>query len=193
MRDRNGVWLNGASTIAALLYGDGDFAQTIRSAFNFGWDADNNAAASGAILGVVKGNERLSAQGWNIQDRFRNTSRDNMPADETITSFGNHLIDLARRNIAEHGGAEDRVDGRSVYRIAVERPTNVERLPDPKRQYDELRTVAERHRARDRCLLRVPDPRRTEPRRKSRRRWSDQASRQFEALVVRASLLDMRS
>jgi ADP-ribosylglycohydrolase len=139
MRDRNGVWLNGASTIAALLYGDGDFVQTIRSAFNFGWDADNNAAASGAILGVVKGNRRLSAQGWNIKDLFRNTSRDNMPADETITSFGDRLIDLARRNITEHGGAEASVKGRSVFRIPVERPANVEKIPDPRRQYDELR------------------------------------------------------
>ena len=66
MRDRNGVWLNGASTISALLYGDGDWVQTVRSAFNFGWDADNNAAASGAILGVLKGDKVLKSQGWEV-------------------------------------------------------------------------------------------------------------------------------
>jgi len=44
MRDRNGHELNTASTIAALLYGNGDFTETLRTAFNFGWDADNNAA-----------------------------------------------------------------------------------------------------------------------------------------------------
>src|SRR5262249_11607299 len=39
-RDRNGVWLNGAATVAALIHGGGDFARTMRHAFNFGWDAD---------------------------------------------------------------------------------------------------------------------------------------------------------
>jgi len=140
MRDRNGVWLNGASTIAALLYGDGDFVETLRSAFNFGWDADNNAAASGAILGVIKGNKWISAQGWDIKDVFRNTSRDNLPNDETITSFGSRLIDLARRNIAEHGGSEATRKGRSVCRIPLEKPANVEPLPDLKKQSGELRS-----------------------------------------------------
>lgn len=48
MRDKNGYELNTAATIAALLYGGGDFAETLRLAFNFGWDADNNAATCGA-------------------------------------------------------------------------------------------------------------------------------------------------
>jgi len=140
MRDRNGVWLNGASTIAALLYGDGDFVQTVRSAFNFGWDADNNAAASGAILGVIKGNKWIAAQGWDIKDRFRNTSRDHMPDDETISTFGDRLIALARRNITERGGGKTTVKGGSVYRIPIEKPANVEPLPNPKQQYGELRS-----------------------------------------------------
>ncbi|MGA2117255.1 MAG: ADP-ribosylglycohydrolase family protein [Bryobacteraceae bacterium] len=86
MRDRNSVWLNGASTLSALLYGDGDWAQTVRAAFNFGWDADNNAAASGTIVGVLKGNRFLKSQGWDIKDQYRNTSRDDMPEGETIAT-----------------------------------------------------------------------------------------------------------
>jgi ADP-ribosylglycohydrolase len=97
MRDRNGVELNGASTIAALLYGRGDFVETVRHAFNFGWDADNNAATSGTIIGVIQGERWFKRQGWNIKDVFRNTSRDNMPRDETITKFGDRLIALAGR------------------------------------------------------------------------------------------------
>jgi hypothetical protein len=139
MRDRNGVWLNGASTIAALLYGGGDFVETVRSAFNFGWDADNNAAAAGAILGVIKGNKWMAAQGWNVKDLYRNTSRDKMPNDETLTSFGGRLMALAERNITERGGGKTTVKGRSVYRIPLERPANVEALPDPSTQYAELR------------------------------------------------------
>jgi hypothetical protein len=140
MRDRNGVWLNGASTISALLYGDGDFVQTVRNAFNFGWDADNNAAASGAILGVMKGYKSMMAQGWDIKDRFRNTSRDNVPEDETITSFGDRLIALMQLNLKEHGGSRTTRGGESVYRIRVEKPANVEALPDPKKQYAALQS-----------------------------------------------------
>ena len=140
LRDRNGVWLNGASTISALLYGDGDFVRTVRNAFNFGWDADNNAAASGAILGVIKGNKWLASQGWDIKDLFRNTSRDRMPDDETITSFGDRLIALAQHNIAERGGYKITVNGKSVYRIPVEKAANVERLPDPEQQHAALKS-----------------------------------------------------
>jgi ADP-ribosylglycohydrolase len=115
MRDRNGVELNGASTIAALLYGRGDFVETVRHSFNFGWDADNNAATSGTIVGVIQGERWLKRQGWKITDVFRNTSRDNMPRDETITKFGDRLIALAGRVMA--GGA------------AAETPGNIAPLP----------------------------------------------------------------
>jgi hypothetical protein len=139
MRDRNGVILNGAATIAALLYGNGDFIETLRHAFNFGWDCDNNAAMSGAILGVIKGHQWLISRGWNIRDRFRNTSRDDMPMDETITGFGDRMVALTDRMIAEHGGTKMRVAGDSVYRLQVEQPANLERLPDLKREAELLR------------------------------------------------------
>ncbi len=140
MRDRNGVWLNGASTFAALQYGDGDFVQTVRSAFNLGWDADNNAAAAGTILGVMKGYKVLKSQGWNIKDAYRNTSRDDMPEGETITSYGDRLIALAVQNITAHGGSKTTVDGRPVYRIRTEQPANVERLPDLEKQHAAMRS-----------------------------------------------------
>lgn len=129
-RDRNGVILNGAATIAALLYGNGDYVETVKHAFNFGWDCDNNAATSGSILGVIKGHQWLMSQGWNIQDRFRNTSRDNMPLDETITSLGDRLLALADQVITENGGRKMTTAGQAVYRLPVEQPANIERLPD---------------------------------------------------------------
>ena len=91
MRDRNGYELNTGSIIAALLYGEGDFVKTLIAAFNFGWDADCNAATAGTILGVMKGYRWMLAQGWPIVDRYKNTTRENMPADETITSFADRL------------------------------------------------------------------------------------------------------
>jgi hypothetical protein len=140
MRDRNGVWLNGASTVSALLYGDGDFVQTVRNAFNFGWDADNNAAASGAILGVIKGYRWMMSQGWNIKDQYRDTSRDDVPQNETITTFGDRLLALTERNILQRGGGKKVARGRTVYRIPTEAPANVERLPDPQEQTASLRS-----------------------------------------------------
>jgi len=130
MRDRNGYELNTASTIAALLYGRADFVKTLMTAFNFGWDADNNAATAGTIVGVIKGYRWIMKQNWPIVDRYHNTTRADMPEDETITSFADRLIDLAERVIAEQGGQRQTIDGQIVYRIRRQDPTNILPLSD---------------------------------------------------------------
>ena len=125
MRDKNGYELNTASTVAALLYGEGDFVKTLKTAFNFGWDADNNAATAGTIVGVIKGYRWIMKQNWNIVDRYRNTTRDDMPMNETITSFADRLIDLAEQVIIERGGQRQNVNGQIIYLILLERPENI--------------------------------------------------------------------
>ncbi len=139
MRDRNGYELNTGSTIAALLYGGGDFVRTLITAFNFGWDADNNAATAGTVLGVMKGYRWMLAQGWPIVDRYRNTTRENMPDDETITSFADRLIDLAEKVIIEQGGQRITTNGAIVYRINAQEPTCIQRLESPAEQTAALR------------------------------------------------------
>ena len=129
-RDRNGFELNTASVIGALLYGQGDYVKTSIAAFNFGWDADNNAATACTIVGVLKGWRWMMSQGWEIKDEYRNTSRDDMPARETITTFGDRLISLAERVITEQGGKVIARDGKTFYQIQVEQPANIEPLPD---------------------------------------------------------------
>ena len=129
MRDRNGYEMNSAAVIGPLLYGKGDFAETLRLAFSFGWDADNTAATAGTILGVMKGYRWMMAQGWDIRDRYRNTTRDFMPEDETITSFADRLILLAEQVILENGGKRSADGSRVTYSIAVEPPGNVSPLP----------------------------------------------------------------
>jgi len=140
MRDKNGYELNTASTIAALLYGQGDLVETLRIAFNFGWDADNNAATSGTIIGVVKGYRWMMSRGWRIVDRYQNTTRDDMPMDETITSFADRLIDLAEQVIIEKGGRREYVDGKIVYHIIPEKPANILPLTDFSQQASRLRS-----------------------------------------------------
>ena len=80
------------------------------------------------------------SQGWDIKDLYKNTSRDDMPESETITTYGDRLVALAQLNISEHGGSKTTVNGKSVYRINTEKPANVEPLPDLKKQYAAMRS-----------------------------------------------------
>lgn len=139
-RDRNGYELNTAATVAALLYGRGELAETLRMAFNFGWDADNTAATAGTIVGVIHGYRQLMANEWKIVDRYRNTTRDQMPLDETITSFADRVAELAERVIRENGGRRKIVDGRPVFMIQSETPRCVSPLPTSDTQLAEIRS-----------------------------------------------------
>ncbi len=139
MRDRNGYELNTAATIAALLYGGGDFPATLLNAFNFGWDCDNTAATAGTIIGTVKGYRWMLSQGWQIVDRYENRTRENMPMDETITSFADRVIDLAERVITDAGGSREIVRGQPVYRILAETPASVIALPAARDEQEAMR------------------------------------------------------
>lgn len=134
MRNRNGSELNTAVIIAAFLYGNGDFAETIRHAMNFGYDADCNTATLGTIMGTVYGYRQLMGQGWQIKDRYRNTKRDNMPMDETMTSFADRIIELFEMVNHENGGRKYISGNVVVYDIPVEKPASVIKLYSPEEQ-----------------------------------------------------------
>lgn len=150
VRERNGYELNTACVIAALIYGHNNFTDTLRTAFNFGWDADCDAATAATIVGVIKGRRWMSEQHWNIKDVYRNTTRDVMPNDETLTGLENLCIEAARITIQKNGGdrtgeppglsRRDQPAGSlgkndaahvvplHLYRIRAEQPANVEPL-----------------------------------------------------------------
>ncbi|MEN6363257.1 MAG: ADP-ribosylglycohydrolase family protein [Bacteroidales bacterium] len=128
IRDKNGFELNTGSVIAAMLYGAGNFQETLKCAFNFGWDADCNAATAGTILGTIYGYRQMMSQGWQIVDRYRNTTREDMPMDETITSFADRLIELFEQINENNGGKKFYSNNRLVYRIPAEYPINIEKL-----------------------------------------------------------------
>ena len=117
-----------------MLYGKGDFQESIKYAFNFGWDADCNAATVGTIIGVTYGyrrmmnpNDRFNPE-WQIVDRYKNTTRDNMPMDETITSFSDRLVELFEMVNEANGGKKTLVNNTVVYQIPVEQPATIIKL-----------------------------------------------------------------
>jgi len=142
-RDFNGTELNTGSIIAALLYGEGDFSETLKMAFNFGWDADCNAATVGAILGVVYGYRKMMAEGWQIVDRYKNTTRDNMPMDETITGFADRLVELFEMVNENNGGKKLVINQTLVYEIPAEQPAPLIRVTSLENQRQQLKTEFE--------------------------------------------------
>jgi hypothetical protein len=83
----------------------------------------------------------MEKQGWNIADRYRNTSRPGMPEDETISRFAARLAQIAEQAILAHGGEKITTDGRAVYRIQLQKPANVEPLVDPAEELERLRAA----------------------------------------------------
>ncbi|MBV8878857.1 MAG: ADP-ribosylglycohydrolase family protein [Planctomycetaceae bacterium] len=140
MSDKNGYELNTAAVIGALLHGGvEDLKEALRLAFNFGWDSDCNAAICGTIVGVRRGKKWIDAQGWEIQDVYKNTCRDEMPKDETLTRYGDRLIAAAKANLLANGAEARTVDGKTIYRLVPQEPANVEPLPSPPERTEELR------------------------------------------------------
>jgi len=124
-RNRNGFELNTAAIIAAFLYGDGDFAETIKNSMNFGYDADCNCATLGTLLGTIYGHRRIMNEGWKIVDRYKNSTRDNMPMDETIISYSDRVIAVFEMVNQENGGSKSVKNNVVVYNIPNEKPASV--------------------------------------------------------------------
>jgi hypothetical protein len=138
IRDGNGYELITGATIAAFLYGQGDFAKTIQTGINFGWDCDNTTATLGTILGTIMGYKKMMSQGWIIVDRYKNTSREGMPEDETITSFADRVFELMEKMIRQNGGKRILHNDKYYFQIPVEKPGMVESLPALEDQKVEL-------------------------------------------------------
>ncbi|MDP3912546.1 MAG: ADP-ribosylglycohydrolase family protein [Bacteroidota bacterium] len=128
IRNKNGSELNTAVIIAAFLYGNGNFSETIRHSMNFGYDADCNCATLGTLMGTIYGHRRILNEGWQIIDRYKNTTRDNMPMDETIISFADRVVDVFEMVNQKNGGSKTVVNKTVVYNIPSENPASVYKL-----------------------------------------------------------------
>lgn len=108
------IWnanLNGACGILTLLYGKGDLQRTMDLGCAMGFDADNQTATVGGILGVINGGASLPDQllmpfeGWTkpFNDRYINITRYDMP-DASIDDMIDRTVDMAVKLVCEKGG-----------------------------------------------------------------------------------------
>ena len=97
--------VNFASTIMALLYGDGDMMQTITIAGLAGWDADNNMTSSAGLLGIIYGFDNLPDPIRTATDVYFNEDvTGNLPRYTTVTAFAERTFALGKLVI---GGEEE--------------------------------------------------------------------------------------
>ena len=120
---------NGLTGIMAVLYGEGDYIQTVGIATSAGYDCDNQAATTGGFIGVLNG---LSGMGeaavkqtmdlpnrgsWDkpFNNRYVNISRDEIRLRTPINEIVERIAAVAKTAILENGGRMEVRDGKTVY------------------------------------------------------------------------------
>ena len=127
----NSTPVNGAAVILALLYGKDDFYRTLQLAMALGYDADCNAATAGAVAGCRAGFRRIAAlPQFKMQDRYVNKTRPSLPPECTVREQAETLLRIAERVILAQGGERIEVGGEPGFRVRVQKPRVLERLPE---------------------------------------------------------------
>jgi ADP-ribosylglycohydrolase len=120
--------VNGLCGILAILYGQGDFMQTVGIAVSAGYDCDNQAATCGGLIGVMHGagtiptaltQDCLPRGRWEkpFNDTYINYSRDHLPIHNRISDIVERIADIAETAILQEGGRKLEQDGQTVYVI----------------------------------------------------------------------------
>lgn len=94
--------INFASSIVSLLYGQGDFKQTVKIAVLMGWDSDNPAATWGGLLGFMLGKKK-------IEQQFAQSLSNQFNIHRTRGNFDYDGLDNFTRMATEGIGIVDRV------------------------------------------------------------------------------------
>jgi len=106
--------INTGATVLAILYGQGDFKNTVQIGVLAGWDCDCNPATAGGLIGIIEGFSHLPPDLTDSNicgDIYKNVHRPYLPDPEqsvpqydTITNIATRLTDLAEQNILNNGG-----------------------------------------------------------------------------------------
>lgn len=121
------IWnatLNGAASILALLYGDGDFQKTLDIACYMGFDADNQAASMSGLIAIVRGMDGIPKEllypfpdrNWKepLNDVYKNVSRYDMP-DASLKDMARRIADQGEKLILRNGGKKVVEGGKEYY------------------------------------------------------------------------------
>jgi len=118
--------INLGTGVLALLYGEGDYRQTVKIGTLSGWDSDNGTATMGGLLGLTNGYDWVRAQFNNgPRENFWITrTRDDLPDytpvgdgfEDTFAMMADRWMPLVKRNIRESGGLVD--DARNRFLLA---------------------------------------------------------------------------
>ncbi len=127
--DTRTIWnanLNGALGILAVLYGRGDFQQTLDLACAMGMDADNQAATLAGLIGLMKGSQGIPQQllfplperHWEkpLNDIYKNVSRHDMP-DISLRELARRTLQQTEKIILQNGGDKWSEDGKVYYKV----------------------------------------------------------------------------
>jgi hypothetical protein len=110
-----GSKVNFASTLMALLYGEGDLMDTLTIACLAGWDADNNATTSAGLLGLIDGYRELPRPLRTATDLYYNEDvTGEMPDFQTVPEIAARTQALAEAVMRQAGGEVDTQRGRYV-------------------------------------------------------------------------------
>ena len=106
--------INTGATVLAILYGQGDFKNTVQIGVLAGWDCDCNPATAGGLVGIINGFSNLPPDLTNPNicgDVYENVYRPYLPDSnqycpqyDTITNIASRLAGLAEQNILDNGG-----------------------------------------------------------------------------------------
>jgi len=142
----NATITNGGLVLTALLYGKGDFVETLRLAFALGYDADCNAATCGAVLGVIHGaREMESHPGWVLPTIYENRTRDGLPKTQTMDEIVAMTARLADMVLANQRVKREGAGDATVYLIPIREPYVFERLePDTKETSESVLAAIDR-------------------------------------------------
>ncbi len=103
--------INYAASIVSLLYGEGDFRETVKIAVLAGWDSDNPAATWGGLLGFIVGREGIEeAFGRKFSDRYNiHRTRTGFPVPNGVDNFNDMAetgLGIIDRVVVEEIGGE---------------------------------------------------------------------------------------
>ncbi|MBN2842652.1 MAG: ADP-ribosylglycohydrolase family protein [Sedimentisphaerales bacterium] len=119
--------VNLGATVMCLLYGQGDYKQTVQIGVLAGWDCDCNPAIAGGIVGIIHGRSGLPQELFGPEvcsNVYRNIYRPGLPDHNiatpqniAITEIAENIAELTELNILSNGGHIELVNGQKHYYI----------------------------------------------------------------------------